>query len=434
MIRVFGLRTAGLVALARLTTRLAGRVPPCGDLSSQGETTHCKLDFKRLAAISHRQAPFAVIVGCADSRVIPELAFDQGLGRLFVVRVAGNTCSPFVLASIQYAVERLGVKLVLVLGHTRCGAVTGAVDQFRKDYQGGGGSLRGASQAYQRVLQERKSMSMAAGRASGTNPSLSESRSQGDLARLDAPEKSGGRPKSHRRLQSLDNMFAGVIKSPPPSGRSSRTNLHVRNASYAAEGGSDPHVHFERRSMGSRALDADAITVDLQTQGRPSPSLPCLALSSRPARPGLLQGCPPCMHRTGRPRLLGWSPHRQLRLTRPATSSSRVCPPTRHSPPPFAAPRRPMCCPGPRKRTRAGHCWCRRWGPGSPPTSAARCRAGRARGGGPRAPASAPAPLPAGPRPRSRICSSPSPLVLRSLPRQRRVRPMTRTSWTAWSR
>jgi len=74
------------------------------------------------------QHPFAVILGCADSRVSPELLFDQGLGDLFVVRVAGNVVDDAILGSIEYAVEHLDTKLIVVLGHEKCGAVSAAVE------------------------------------------------------------------------------------------------------------------------------------------------------------------------------------------------------------------------------------------------------------------------------------------------------------------
>lgn len=70
------------------------------------------------------QKPFAVILSCSDSRVPPEIIFDQGLGDLFVVRVAGNIVDDVVLGSIEYAAEHLPVSLVMVLGHSQCGAVT----------------------------------------------------------------------------------------------------------------------------------------------------------------------------------------------------------------------------------------------------------------------------------------------------------------------
>lgn len=78
--------------------------------------------------IESEQHPKAVILGCADSRVPPEIVFDQGLGDLFVIRVAGNIVDNDVIASIEYAVDHLGVELVVVLGHTQCGAVTCAYD------------------------------------------------------------------------------------------------------------------------------------------------------------------------------------------------------------------------------------------------------------------------------------------------------------------
>lgn len=83
------------------------------------------------AARAVAQYPIAAIVGCADSRVSPELAFDQGPGDLFVVRVAGNFVNEDGLASLEYGVKFLGVPLIIVLGHTDCGAVTAAVKAIR---------------------------------------------------------------------------------------------------------------------------------------------------------------------------------------------------------------------------------------------------------------------------------------------------------------
>lgn len=78
----------------------------------------------RRAELSGSQAPMAVVLGCADSRVPPEIIFDQGLGDLFVLRVAGNVVDEMVLGSIEYAAVHLDVSLVMVLGHAQCGAVT----------------------------------------------------------------------------------------------------------------------------------------------------------------------------------------------------------------------------------------------------------------------------------------------------------------------
>jgi len=78
------------------------------------------------------QEPFAVILGCSDSRVPAELIFDQGLGDLFVIRVAGNIAEPSQIGSIEFAVERLGARLVVVLGHSRCGAVQAALKHLQE--------------------------------------------------------------------------------------------------------------------------------------------------------------------------------------------------------------------------------------------------------------------------------------------------------------
>lgn len=84
-------------------------------------------DSSRRNSLISGQEPYAIILGCADSRVVPELAFDTGLGELFTVRVAGNVANSSSIASIEYAVAHLGTKLIVVLGHQSCGAVTAAV-------------------------------------------------------------------------------------------------------------------------------------------------------------------------------------------------------------------------------------------------------------------------------------------------------------------
>src|SRR5215471_8178153 len=82
---------------------------------------------ERRRAVAEKQKPFAVIVGCSDSRVPPEIVFDVGLGDIFVIRVAGEIVEARGLGSIEYAVEHLGTRLIVVLGHQRCGAVSAAV-------------------------------------------------------------------------------------------------------------------------------------------------------------------------------------------------------------------------------------------------------------------------------------------------------------------
>jgi carbonic anhydrase len=98
-----------------------------------GKLLHPGRTPKDFAALAEGQAPRAVIVGCADSRVAPELIFDQGIGDLFVVRIAGNVVSgagPTVKGSIEYAVAELGSRLILVLGHTGCGACKAAIEHI----------------------------------------------------------------------------------------------------------------------------------------------------------------------------------------------------------------------------------------------------------------------------------------------------------------
>jgi carbonic anhydrase len=91
-----------------------------GNLQHPGQTT------ERRAELAKSQHPFAIIVSCSDSRVPPEIVFDQGLGDLFICRVAGNVINDESLGSIEYAVVHLGVRLILVLGHQRCGTVQAA--------------------------------------------------------------------------------------------------------------------------------------------------------------------------------------------------------------------------------------------------------------------------------------------------------------------
>jgi carbonic anhydrase len=88
---------------------------------------HPHLSMRRAREVAAKQAPEAAVLSCADSRVPPELVFDRGLGDLFVVREAGHAVDDDALASLEYAVEHLGVPLIVVMGHTRCGAVTAAM-------------------------------------------------------------------------------------------------------------------------------------------------------------------------------------------------------------------------------------------------------------------------------------------------------------------
>ncbi|MDH3940747.1 MAG: carbonic anhydrase [Xanthomonadales bacterium] len=88
------------------------------------------------------QQPFAIILGCSDSRVPAEIVFDQGLGDLFVIRVAGNIIAPSGIGSVEYAAEQFGCRLVVVLGHTQCGAVIATLDQLRRAEEARSKNLR----------------------------------------------------------------------------------------------------------------------------------------------------------------------------------------------------------------------------------------------------------------------------------------------------
>jgi carbonic anhydrase len=131
---------AGVLSPAGLAV---GKQPPARDPAAvlarlvegnqrfvRGELTHPGRRPEDFAPLAEGQAPLAIIVGCADSRVSPELVFDQGVGDLFVVRVAGNAVSgagPFVKGSVEFAVAELGARLIVVLGHEACGAIKAAV-------------------------------------------------------------------------------------------------------------------------------------------------------------------------------------------------------------------------------------------------------------------------------------------------------------------
>src|SRR4051812_15668158 len=103
------------------------------DQTAAAQMDNPRLNHERRLEMAQGQTPFAVLVSCSDSRVPPELLFGRGLGELFIVRNAGNTVDTTALGSIQYAVAELGVPLVLVMGHERCGAVDAALAVVEKN-------------------------------------------------------------------------------------------------------------------------------------------------------------------------------------------------------------------------------------------------------------------------------------------------------------
>ncbi|MCB1063541.1 MAG: carbonic anhydrase [Verrucomicrobiae bacterium] len=104
-----------------------------------GDSISCP---KRRSELVTGQEPFAVILGCSDSRVPAEFVFDQGLGDLFVIRVAGNVVAPSQIGSVEFAVEQFGTRLVVVMGHSKCGAVTATLQELDRPTENRSPNLR----------------------------------------------------------------------------------------------------------------------------------------------------------------------------------------------------------------------------------------------------------------------------------------------------
>ena len=99
---------------------------------ANGETTTRELsNTARRLELMEGQAPFAIILGCSDSRVPAELVFDQGFGDLFVIRVAGNVVAPSQVGSVEFAASRYGTRLVVVMGHSQCGAIIATLEELQ---------------------------------------------------------------------------------------------------------------------------------------------------------------------------------------------------------------------------------------------------------------------------------------------------------------
>lgn len=97
-----------------------------------GEGYHIETDTLLRSNLQKNQTPFAIVLGCSDSRVPAEIVFGQGIGDLFVIRVAGNIVAPSQIASIEFAAEKFGTRLVVVLGHSSCGAVEATLEQLEQ--------------------------------------------------------------------------------------------------------------------------------------------------------------------------------------------------------------------------------------------------------------------------------------------------------------
>ena len=95
------------------------------------DRSHIEIDAGKRSELINEQKPFAIILGCSDSRVPAEIIFAQGLGDLFVIRIAGNIVAPSQIGSIEFAAEQFGTRLVVVLGHSSCGAVSATLEQLQ---------------------------------------------------------------------------------------------------------------------------------------------------------------------------------------------------------------------------------------------------------------------------------------------------------------
>lgn len=110
--------------------------------ASEDWSTQTLPNTARRRELATGQEPFAIILGCSDSRVPAEIVFDQGLGDLFVIRVAGNIVAPSLIGSVEFAAERFGTRLVVVLGHSMCGAIQATLEELERSSAGRSPNLR----------------------------------------------------------------------------------------------------------------------------------------------------------------------------------------------------------------------------------------------------------------------------------------------------
>ena len=116
---------------------------------------------RRRIELADQQFPFAIILGCSDSRVPAEIVFDQGLGDLFVIRVAGNIVAPSQIGSVEFAAERFGTRLVVVLGHSSCGAITATLEELGRNSREQSPNLRSIVNRVRPAVQPLLSTSLA---------------------------------------------------------------------------------------------------------------------------------------------------------------------------------------------------------------------------------------------------------------------------------
>jgi carbonic anhydrase len=121
---------------------------------SNARSADAYVSHARRTEVATGQWPFAIVLGCSDSRVPAEIVFDQGLGDLFVIRVAGNIVAPSQIGSVEFAAERYGTKLVVVLGHSQCGAILATLEELRRPSQSQSRNLRSIVERVRPSVQE----------------------------------------------------------------------------------------------------------------------------------------------------------------------------------------------------------------------------------------------------------------------------------------
>lgn len=136
--------TAALARLRAGNHRFATDTRSGGDLAT----------IARRQAVAAAQEPFAIILGCSDSRVPAELVFDQGVGDLFVIRVAGNIVAPSLVGSVEFAASQFGTRLVVVLGHSQCGAIDATLKEIRSPSASGSKNIKSIVDRVRPALEE----------------------------------------------------------------------------------------------------------------------------------------------------------------------------------------------------------------------------------------------------------------------------------------
>ncbi|HMB70370.1 MAG TPA: carbonic anhydrase [bacterium] len=165
-------------------------------------------DLARMREIVPGRRPFATVLGCADARVPPELLFDQDVGDVFVVRVAGNVVGPTQLGSVEFAVERFDTRLVLVMGHLGCGAVLATLDWIARPDAPQPASVRAILDRIRPAVEP-----ILMGRAP-TDPAALEARAVRANVRSSVHELRHGSPVMEERVRAGDVLVVGAQYSP----------------------------------------------------------------------------------------------------------------------------------------------------------------------------------------------------------------------------